>query len=199
MKQIRKILKWDWGKKTYKGFGQSNDEFRGQSAPLWVNSSPIAFLVMAVWGFLLFVVVLIVFITKIDNYTEYSNCSHFKQLIIFEIVIVGLNAVFDFSSYMKRYDTDQGWSRSLIYLTCQCILLGVAILLQILFAISNQYKNCTDNNQQDDSQQLFISSVVISGNIAILLIIKLFILMAFSFRYYYEPNAFLAFAKTRRI
>ena len=61
---IKKILKWDWGKQTYTGIGKAEKEFFGQSAPLWVNSSPYAFLTM-------FIISLVVFLALGFTYIFY--------------------------------------------------------------------------------------------------------------------------------
>lgn len=73
MKKIRELLRWRWGKQTYKGFKQSDDDFRGFAAPLWVNSSPLTFLVMSLWGMTVFLSLVFVYAFYIDGLLTKCN------------------------------------------------------------------------------------------------------------------------------
>lgn len=77
---------------TYLGFGQPSVEFRGFSAPLWVNTSPLTFLVMSLWGLTIFLVLILTFIFYIDGLTSVCDVS-FKPLIIFQLIIVAVNSM----------------------------------------------------------------------------------------------------------
>lgn len=105
MKTFRKIIRCQWGTETYKGFTESEDNFRGFSAPLWVNTSPGAFLIMFLWGMSVFFILLLVYIFYISG-IETSCTTNFKTIIIFELIVVAINTIFDYLSYTTKYDSD---------------------------------------------------------------------------------------------
>ncbi|CAD8119370.1 unnamed protein product [Paramecium sonneborni] len=167
---VKRCYKCQWGK-TYI-MKSDKGEFTGESAPLWKNVSPAAFLAQCIISLLMIAAVIIAYVVEINGLDD--NCTvSYKPWIIGQLIAVFFSSLLDFYIYRVKYASDDRWFRLIVVILCQIALLvaigGISFFqgLKVLLGMGDQCQlpeeetdetdetdqtNQTDQTDQTDQQ-----------------------------------------------
>ncbi|CAD8192571.1 unnamed protein product [Paramecium pentaurelia] len=208
---VKRCYKCQWGKtyimKTEKG------EFTGESAPLWKNVSPAAFLAQCIISMLMIAGVIVAYVIEINGLDD--NCTvSYKPWIIGQLIAVFFSGILDFYIYRVKYASDDRWFRLIVVILCQIALLvaigGISFFqgLKVILGLGDQCQlpdEGDENTQTQDEQeyytpenvfgnQIWMANFFISATTLLILLIKLIVLCFLTKNIYFSTSRFVAIA-----
>lgn len=198
----RIVCGWGMRKTPYDEKGN----YKGQTAPLWANPSLTFFLSIFIVNLILSLLFIGCFI-GVKYETNQNDCSddekYKNEFIIIGSVILLVNSLYWLFLYLKKYASDQEWSRYMIFLAILWAALIGFTIAEIIVTVKSldDYNKAfrlledKDNNSEDKCQEIFKASICINfvvgicnAIVSIIVIVMVFIISKNLFFQKYVPH-----------
>ena len=192
----RIICGWGMRKIPYDEKGN----YKGQTAPLWANPSLTFFLSIFIVNLILSLLFVGCFI-GVKYETNRNNCSDDKkyknEFIIIGSVILLVNSLYWLFLYLKKYASDQEWSRYMIFLAILWTALIGFTIAEIIVTVKSldDYDKAFRGLKMSTCQKVFLASICINfivgicnAIVSIIVIVMVFIISKNLFFQKYVPH-----------
>ena len=192
----RIICGWGMRKTPYDEKGN----YKGQTAPLWANPSLTFFLSIFIVNLILSLLFIGCFI-GVKYTTGKEKCpddeKYKNEFIIIGSVILLVNSLYWLFLYLKKYASDQEWSRYMIFLVILWAALIGFTIAEIIVTVKSldDYNKAFRRLKMSTCQQVFLASISINfivgicnAIVSIIVIVMVFIISKNLFFQKYVPH-----------